>query len=515
MGRVTHNEGTVMKTCPRHLRRVGKRFATGILLALLAASVARAGDSERKALFAKVSPAIVQVRQERSLGGGFVVDAEKGIVATNYHVIEGAKKVAIFFPADDREMKHGLEADGYFAILPGKDLALVHVKLGHRKATALKLAEKIPEQGDTIYTFGGPLVFDNSVAAGMVTAVRTGQEVSDLLERLSPGMYAKALGYDLDAVWIQHTAPLSHGASGAPLINERGEVVGLNTMNMVVASGGNNNFAISAKHLRDLLAKAGKEVKAWSTLPPPREHSIDDRAGVQKTLAKWKELNKAKCAVDATVTASEDALLEQLLNEDDDAKDRLSVRNKNKAASYKEIGGAYKKYAARIRAIDTELIDPEAAALVSKEIDFAQRMSDAYNELVASLSAQSDPGKAIDESKLSALKQTGRQLRTDYDIIRVILSRKYSLYFPPVEETATGKDNDTNMAGQRPGFRDWTSSSGKFHLRAKYVGRDGDDVKLEKPDGHVIGVPFSKLSQADRRFVEEKEKENKKGESHD
>ena len=263
------NGSAFMESHLRRFRRARRLLSREWSAVLVWASVAQGDeDSDRKAMFQMVTPAIIHVTHGEVQGGGFVVDVGKGIVATNYHVIEGAKKITIFFPFDKDEMKKGLPADGYFAILPGKDLALIHVNFGGRKVAALKLAKKTPEQGDTAYTFGSLIGFQPSVAEGMVTAVRTGQEVSRLMERFSPGMYVKALGYDLDAVWIQNSAPMMHGNSGGPLINRSGEVVGLNTM--AVASEG--NFAISAKHVRDLVAKAGKEVKVWSTLPPPREH---------------------------------------------------------------------------------------------------------------------------------------------------------------------------------------------------------------------------------------------------
>ena len=73
-------------------------------------------------------------------------------------------------------------------------------------------------------------------------------------------------------------------------------------------------------------------------------------------------------------------------------------------------------------------------------------------------------------------------------------------------------EQEAGEGSDHRGFRVWTSSSGKFHLRAKYVGRDGDDVKLEKPDGRVIRIPFSKLSDEDQSYIEEREKADKKGE---
>ena len=81
-------------------------------LGLVFAANARGNDAERKKVFARVNPAVVQVKQEHSLGSGFViyVDGDSAIAGTNYHVVEGAKKITIFFPATDRDMKEALRS---------------------------------------------------------------------------------------------------------------------------------------------------------------------------------------------------------------------------------------------------------------------------------------------------------------------------------------------------------------------------------------------------------------------
>ena len=263
----------------------------GIVLGLAFTSIAWGqSDAERKALIAKVNPSVVQVRQEHSLGSGFVVSVDKGsaIIATNYHVVEGAKQLTVFFPTD--KDKRVYPADGYIAILPGKDLALLHVNLGNKNIKALKLAEKVPEQGDTVYTFGSPLGQDNTIAPGMVSSVRSGQEVA----------FTKTYSYDLDVTWIQHTAPISHGNSGGPLVNAAGEVVGLNTISS--PAGQALNYSVSAKHLKQLITTTGTNVLAFASLPPPRNFhqskpSGSGRPGVHITLPSGAELTEAMLEV--------------------------------------------------------------------------------------------------------------------------------------------------------------------------------------------------------------------------
>ena len=283
----------------------------GIVLGLAFTSSAWGqSDAERKAMLTQVSLSVVQMRHEHSSGSGFVVGVDEGgaIIATNYHVVEGAKKLTVFFSTD--KDKRVYPADGYIAILPGKDLALVHVNLGDKKVKALKLAERGPEQDDIVYTIGSPLGLGNSHGKGIVSGVRSGREVSDLLERLrGKGEYTEVFGYDLDATWIQHTAQMSSGNSGGPLVNAAGDVVGVNTIASKNLANENDNevvqdvnFAISAVHLKQLIDKAGTKIQTFINLPQPRhcnqiEVRGNGRSGIYVTLPSGAELTEAMLEV--------------------------------------------------------------------------------------------------------------------------------------------------------------------------------------------------------------------------
>ena len=60
-------------------------------------------------------------------------------MATNYHVIERAKQLTVSFPADKDEKQYAVE--GFVAVLPGKDLALIKIRPGDKKLQCLKVAE--------------------------------------------------------------------------------------------------------------------------------------------------------------------------------------------------------------------------------------------------------------------------------------------------------------------------------------------------------------------------------------
>jgi S1-C subfamily serine protease len=514
----------------RPSRIPGQLLAASIAASLSLVVVASAwgDDAERKRIFAKVNPSVVQVRQEHSLGSGFViwVEGDSAIAATNYHVVEGAKKITIFFPATDREMKDAHEADGYIEIQPERDLALVHFKLSGKKVAAVPIAKDLPEQGDTVYTFGSPTGQQNVIAPGMVSSVRTGKEVAALMDRLGKDVYVKAMNYTLDANWIQHTAPMSHGNSGGPLVTEKGEVVGLNTMNFAAEGSANSgqslNYAISATHLNKLLQSADKaKIRAWSTLPPPREHQgIAALGDVGRTLTVWKEMNRALNMLNTKVAACEEKL--KKIPKGNPAKPMagLNGRMKKKGKICDEMYLAYKEYAAKVRAIDTLNADPRVLRIKVSESELAQHTADSYHEIAMQMANPSDFNIAdVMEIKLFELKEITEKMRTEREVVRIELTHTYDKEFPTLEETANettsavdkskkrpdaGSDEGNSSGGSgRSAMRTWTDRSGKHHIKAKFLGMEDGKAKLEKPDGTILHIPPSSLCEEDRQFLGE------------
>jgi S1-C subfamily serine protease len=483
--------------------------ALGMGLVLVCSATASGGDAERKAVFAKVNPSVVQVRQEKSLGSGFViaVHGDEAIVATNYHVIEGAKKITIFFPADDREMKNGLESEGYLEILPTRDLALVHFKLKGRKVAPLKVANKLPEQGDTVYTFGSPVGQSNTIAAGMVSCVRSGQEVADLMDRLGKDTYTKGMGYTLDATWIQHTAPMSHGNSGGPLTNDKGEVVGLNTMNFApegTSAGGQQlNYAISAIHVTELLKNAGSNVKPWSALPPPRERRGPETplGDPEKTMALWKDCNRFKNALNDEIGVAEDKLARvQPLSQIAPVRFQ-NQRNKQLSKIYLMFKKAYSAYATNVRAANSEMADPALITHILKEASTAEELSGIYQQC-STLVLDQGAGREVEQGQTEVKHRVLTELRNQYDVLRVSLSLRYHKTFPTLEETRKeSKKREESTVKPGAGYRMWTSRNGKFSIEARLVKAANGEVTLLSSDGRKITVPVEKLSDADQEFV--------------
>jgi len=205
---------------------------------LLVASVAHAhaqGQETLPNLVKRVKPAVVAIAtydatgEALMTGSGFFL--RPGQVVTNLHVIRGAVRAEI--KTLDGKGKV-FPVSGTLAIDEEGDLALLSVDMPLERVTrSTELAKELPDEGETIFVIGNPLKLEGSVSDGIVSAVR---EV--------PNSYRI----------IQITAPISHGNSGSPVFNLKGEVLGVVTVK--VTNGQNINLAIAAARVAEL--KAGK-----------------------------------------------------------------------------------------------------------------------------------------------------------------------------------------------------------------------------------------------------------------
>jgi serine protease Do len=183
--------------------------------------------------------ASVVVGRQRSIGSGFVIDPD-GYIMTNAHVVSGAQRVEIVLPADnaDGTLTTALSGKSYLVaarivgITTELDLALL--KIDGMKLPALPLATYSQvRQGETVFAFGSPAGMRNSLSHGLVSAV------------------ARQIDADSPLIYVQTDAPINPGNSGGPLVNVRGEVVGVNTF-ILSQSGGNEGlgFAIPSATAR-------------------------------------------------------------------------------------------------------------------------------------------------------------------------------------------------------------------------------------------------------------------------
>ena len=156
-------------------------------------------------------------------GSGFVFQDATTIV-TNYHVIKGAKKIVVI-PANQKNVEY--EVTGIVAADMKLDIAVLKIK-----GTFRKPIEAAPELkvGRMVVAIGTPEGLEATVSQGIVSALREN--------------------------YIQHTAPLSSGSSGSPLLDENGKLLGMNTL--IIKQGQNLNFSIPTQTILNVLQNKHK-----------------------------------------------------------------------------------------------------------------------------------------------------------------------------------------------------------------------------------------------------------------
>ena len=169
-------------------------------------------------------------RMEQSLGSGVVVDADKGIILTNHHVVHRAEAIAVHL-ADGRNIKASLIGSD-----PETDIAVLQVEPESLSALPMANSELL-RVGDFVVAIGNPFGLGQTVTSGIVSALgRSGLGIE---------------GYE---DFIQTDASINPGNSGGALVNLRGELVGINTA-ILSKSGGNMGigFAIPINMAREIM----------------------------------------------------------------------------------------------------------------------------------------------------------------------------------------------------------------------------------------------------------------------
>ncbi len=182
-------------------------------------------------------------QREHSLGSGVLISPD-GYILTNNHVVDGAHDVKVLL-GDKREMKAkivGTDAKTDIAIL----------KIEGQNLPVLTLGDSSTMQpGAFVLAIGNPFGLNQTVTMGIVSAIGRGN-----------------LGIEDYEDFIQTDAAINPGNSGGALINERGELIGINTAILSGGSGGNQGvgFAIPinmARQVMDQILKHGKVIRGW------------------------------------------------------------------------------------------------------------------------------------------------------------------------------------------------------------------------------------------------------------
>jgi serine protease Do len=208
-----------------------------------------------------VPPAPEGAPLDRSQGSGFVIGAD-GLILTNAHVIDGAKKIVVRL-TDKRE---------FDAKVVGKDL--------HTDVAVLKIfvSDQLPafslgdsddlQVGEWVMAIGNPFGLESSVSSGIVSA--KGRHLGEAYDRL-----------------IQTDARLNPGNSGGPLVNLDGRVVGINKA--IVSQGGGNigiGFATPINLIKEILPQltsSGKVTRGWAGVAVQEiDQNLADTLGMAK-----------------------------------------------------------------------------------------------------------------------------------------------------------------------------------------------------------------------------------------
>jgi S1-C subfamily serine protease len=227
--------------------------------AVAAPAAAADDDLTVSEIYARAAPGVVQITStsaptegdplvvpfdelpadpRQALGSGFVID-KAGHIVTNYHVIEGADRIEVSFSNQDTLAATVVGSD------PSTDIAVLRVRSSSRGLAPLAFGNSDTVRvGDPVVAIGNPFGLRRTATAGIVSAVQ---------ERT----ITAPNGYPIDHV-IQTDAQINSGNSGGPLLNGRGDVIGVNSqIARADGSGGNVGigFAVPANTVKEVVAQ--------------------------------------------------------------------------------------------------------------------------------------------------------------------------------------------------------------------------------------------------------------------
>jgi len=212
---------------------IQKMIEVALLLSLASSGVAAQSPPPRKdipAIAKAANGAIVSIvmsdKEGKPIGqgSGFFV-SKNGTIVTNYHVIAEGISAVVKLPNDTFYV-----IDGVLASDKLRDIAVIKAHGQNFRTLTLGNSDRV-QIGEEVVAIGSPLSLESTVSNGIVSGIRTADE--------------------LGGKFLQITAPISPGSSGRPLFNMAGKVVGITTMH--IKSGENLNFAIPINDVKPLL----------------------------------------------------------------------------------------------------------------------------------------------------------------------------------------------------------------------------------------------------------------------
>ena len=195
--------------------------------------------------------------QPLSLGSGFFVQRQKEIfVATNLHVIRGASRG--YAKIVNKKKKYSII--GVAAVDTIHDLAILKISfIAGEKAIPLGDSDTV-KVGVTVYAAGNPKGLEGTFSQGIISSIRK-------------------IGADKI---LQITAPISPGSSGGPVLNEKGQVIGVSVA--TYRSGQNLNFAIPSNYLERMMGQVDYAIRTGIVKPFPKEKPTGSKSSILADL---------------------------------------------------------------------------------------------------------------------------------------------------------------------------------------------------------------------------------------
>lgn len=271
-----------MRRLPIEARRILTATAAAVVL-LSAAGRARANpDVYERTLRATVWVVSPMEGSRASMGTGVLVDRERRLLLTNYHVVGDRDEVVVFFPAHEAgeviaDPAHYVKnrnrlgiAGRVLATQPRSDLAVVELKAVPEGAQALSLAAKKPRPGETVHAIG-----NSGVSDGVLWRYRRG-EVRQVARKTFKCGNDQGLTLEVSALVVEVQSPTSCGDSGGPVVNGKGELVAITQSADREQQALDHSIHVSEVQalLADLDNLKKKEV---SKRPPPAKRGEDEK----------------------------------------------------------------------------------------------------------------------------------------------------------------------------------------------------------------------------------------------
>ena len=215
------------------------------------------GTASWRSVIDAARPAVVVIRTDKALGSGFLIKSD-GTIVTNAHVIAGSSAIEVKLSTGEIYRRTYVLASD-----EAEDIALLRIEAADVPALKLGSSSDV-KVGDDVMLVGAPLGLEETISTGIVSAIR----VSESGNRV-----------------IQTTAAASPGSSGGPLLNNKGEVIGIISASIV--KGQNLNFAIPINYVRgklDVLSVTGStRLVDSSGKPLSASGSVARHSGVMLT----------------------------------------------------------------------------------------------------------------------------------------------------------------------------------------------------------------------------------------